>query len=163
MDIKDPERPVLISTTPFVSQQPTGMLVVGDALFGTRPLQTLAVTHTLPRANCQAIRLSVRPAVSVLTRLVAGSIAVAGEHDLMVFDMRSSARSPPLVATCGAACAAVGDASGQNFHSIAYKLLGGKHLVFISAQIDNNMGAVEVVGEDVVALLTPVGPRRHRT
>ena len=73
----------------------------------------------------------------------------------MVFNMRSSARSPPLVATCGAACGAVGGARGQNFHSIDYKLLGGKHLVFISAQIDNNMGAVEIVDEAIIALLTP--------
>ena len=27
MDIKNPSNPVLIATTPFVSQQPTGMLV----------------------------------------------------------------------------------------------------------------------------------------
>ena len=73
----------------------------------------------------------------------------------MVFNMRSSKRSPPLVATCGAACAAVGSARGQNFHSIDYKLLGGKHLMFISAQIDNNMGAVEIVDEAIIALLTP--------
>ena len=75
---------------------------------------------------------------------------------MMVFNMRSGgARSPPLVATCGAACAAVGGARGQNFHSIDYKLLGGKHLVFISAQIDNNMGAVEIVDEAIIALLAP--------
>ena len=34
VDLADPSNPVLISTMPFVSQQPTGMLVVGDALFG---------------------------------------------------------------------------------------------------------------------------------
>ena len=73
----------------------------------------------------------------------------------MVFDMRASARSPPLVATCGATCAAVGDAEGQNFHSVAYKVMGGKHLLFVSAQIDNNMGAVEIVDEAVIALLAP--------
>lgn len=67
---------------PFVSQQPTGMLVVGDVLF------------------------------------------VAGELDLMAFDMRNSTPaaflSPPLLATCGTACRQVGNATGQNFHSLGY-------------------------------------------
>ena len=50
---------------------------------------------------------------------------------------------------------AVGSSKGQNFHSIAYKLMGGKHLLFISAQIDNNLGAVEIVDEAIIALLGP--------
>ena len=64
----------------FVSQQPTGMLLVGDVLF------------------------------------------VAGELDFMAFDMRNStpaaALSPPLLATCGSVCRQVGNATGQNFHSL---------------------------------------------
>lgn len=88
----------MISTIPFVSQQPTGMLVVGDALI------------------------------------------VAGELDMMVFDMsKPGGAPPPLLATCGAACSKVGKDPGQNFHSVTYKLIGGKHLIFISAQIDNNV------------------------
>ena len=100
--------------------QPTGMLIVGDALF------------------------------------------VAGEHDMMVFnlgavDPASPVSNIPMVGTCGTACAQVGDSSGQNFHSVAYKLLQvgneQKHMIFISAQIDNNVGAVEIVSEDIISLL----------
>lgn len=67
------------------------------------------------------------------------------EHDIMVFnlgapDPASQVSNIPLVATCGAACAQVGDAPGQNFHSITYKLMQvgneQKHMVFISAQIE---------------------------
>jgi hypothetical protein len=61
---------------------------------------------------------------------------------------------PPVVATCGSACQQVGTAHGQNFHSIAYRLQDGKHLIFISAQIDNNIGCVEIVDPGVIALLT---------
>jgi hypothetical protein len=113
-DVSRPEKPAIISVVPFVTQQPTGMLVVGDALF------------------------------------------VAGELDIMVFDL-SAARpaSPPLLTTCGAACRSVGTQRGQNFHSIAYKAVEGRHLIFISAQIDNNMGCVEIVDRRVIALLSP--------
>ena len=99
--------------------QPTGMLIVGDALF------------------------------------------VAGEHDMMVFnigaDLATSVSSIPLVGRCGAACDKVATSAGQNFHSIAYKLLQAenehKHMIFISAQIDNNVGAVEIVDAEIISLL----------
>lgn len=56
----------------------------------------------------------------------------------------------------GAACGPVGHGLGQNFHSIAYRLQGGKHLIFISAQLDNAIGAVEIVDPRIIALLHPV-------
>lgn len=66
----------------------------------------------------------------------------------------------PLVATCGSACARIGGSNGQNFHSVAYKeLAGGRHMVFVSAQIDNNVGAVEIVSPEIIALLKP--PSSH--
>jgi hypothetical protein len=48
VDLKEPSKPRVISAVPFVSKEPTGMLIVNDALI------------------------------------------VAGEHDMMVFDMRAS-------------------------------------------------------------------------
>ena len=83
VDLSVPESPTMLGTVTFVTEQPTGMLLVGDALF------------------------------------------VAGELDIMVFDMRANATTPtttttptpasqtgsgsgvgvpPTVATCGAAC-----------------------------------------------------------
>jgi hypothetical protein len=77
VDLKEPSKPRVISAVPFVSKEPTGMLIVNDALI------------------------------------------VAGEHDMMVFDMRAStptrefaypaAAGPPTAAasrTC--ACAPPG-------------------------------------------------------
>ena len=120
VDLTDTSTPKMLGTVPFVTQQPTGMLVVGDAVF------------------------------------------VAGELDIMVFNLRGGGAAgmrsahaplPPLVATCGAACTQVGTAHGQNFHSLAYRLQEGRHLLFISAQIDNNIGCVEIVDPNVIALL----------
>jgi hypothetical protein len=94
--------------------------------------------------------------------IVGDALFVAGEHDMMVFnlgavDPATPVSSIPLVGTCGASCAQVGDAAGQNFHSVAYKLmLAGneqKHMIFISAQIDNNVGAVEIVDAEIISLL----------
>ena len=66
----------------------------------------------------------------------------------------------PLVATCGSACARIGGSNGQNFHSVAYKeLAGGRHMVFVSAQVDNNVGAVEIISPEIIALLKP--PSSH--
>ena len=104
-----------VCQVPFVTQQPTGMMIVGDVLF------------------------------------------VAGELDIMAFDMSSSNSSaaPVLLATCGAACARVGNATGQNFHSMDYRLQEeeGRHLLFVSAQIDNAIGCVEIVDPQIVKLL----------
>lgn len=112
VNVSDPEHPRLLTVVPFLTQQPTGMLVVGDALF------------------------------------------VAGELDIMVFDMRAPVASPPLLATCGDACARVATERGQNFHSLAYRAVEGRHLIFISAQIDNNIGCVQIVDNRVIALLS---------
>jgi hypothetical protein len=127
VDLIDPQNPSVLGTVPFVTEQPTGMLMLGDALF------------------------------------------VAGELDIMVFDMgnatpaappavatevNANVQLPRVVATCGAACAKVGKAKGQNFHSIAYKLTAaGRHLIFISAQIDNAIGCVEIVDPQIIALI----------
>ena len=93
--------------------------------------------------------------------IVGDALFVAGEHDMMVFnlgaDPATSFSNIPLVGRCGAACAQVGDAAGENVHSIAYKLLQAgneqKHMIFISAQIDNNVGAIEIVDAEIISLL----------
>jgi hypothetical protein len=134
VDLTDPQNPSVIGTVPFVSEQPTGMLMLGDALF------------------------------------------VAGELDIMVFDMgkvtpaapaavaseaNADVQLPHVVATCGEACAKVGKAKGQNFHSIAYKLTAaGRHLIFISAQIDNAIGCVEIVDPQIIALIQATANHR---
>lgn len=112
VDLEDHKHPNLTGVIPFVTEQPTGMLVVGDA------------------------------------------VLVAGGRDVMVFDMRAPPIRgvPPVVATCGAACAAVAPSAGQNFHSIGYRLEQGRHLIFISAQIDNIIGCVEVVDPKIIDL-----------
>ena len=73
---------------------------------------------------------------------------------LQVFNMRAppTLGVPPVIATCGAACAAVAPSAGQNFHSIGYRLEQGRHLIFISAQIDNVIGCIEVVDPEIIAL-----------
>jgi hypothetical protein len=105
--------PRLTAVVPFATRQPTGMLLVGDALF------------------------------------------VAGDRDIMVFDMRAAAPSgaPPLLATCGAACAEVASSEGQNFHSMAHRAEGGVHLLFVTAQIDNRVGCLAIQDPAVIALL----------
>ena len=115
--------------------------------------------------------------------LVGDALFVAGELDIMVFDMRvstsggtqsnpassnksnssSNATPPPhgttaagmprTVGSCGAPCAAVGKAKGQNFHSLSHRYQGGRHLLFLSAQIDNVIGCVELLDPNIIALL----------
>ena len=51
------------------------------------------------------------------------------------------------------ACAQVGKAKGQNFHSMSYREQGGKHLIFISAQVDNAIGTVEIVDPRIITRL----------
>ena len=49
---------------------------------------------------------------------------------------------------------AVGKAKGQNFHSLSHRLQDGRHLLFLSAQIDNVMGCVEIVDPTIISLLS---------
>lgn len=118
------------------------------------------LAHTESVCTCVAMRFYISQPTGML--IVGDALFVAGEHDMMVFNLGASdpavaVANLPLVATCGAACARVGDAGGQNFHSVAYKLMqfGSeyKHMVFISAQIDNNVGAVEIIDPEIISLL----------
>jgi hypothetical protein len=116
VDISAPSRPRLMAAVQYVTEQPTGMLVVGDVLF------------------------------------------VAGGLEIMVFDMAAKVAAdepPPMLGICGAACAKVGKAKGQNFHSIALCEQAGKYLLFISAQIDNAIGVVEILDPRVITRLKP--------
>ena len=102
------------AAVPFVTEQPTGMLVVGNVVF------------------------------------------VAGGRDLMAFDMAAKVaptEPAPVLATCGAACAGVAHDPGQNLHSMSYRLQNGRHYIFMSAQIDNAIGAVEILDPKVIARL----------
>ena len=85
---------------------------------------------------------------------------VAGELDIMAFDMSVESvlrnpgnTTPPLLGTCGTTCGHVGKATGQNFHSIDYRAQGGRHFLFISAQIDNAVGCVEITDDRIIQLL----------
>jgi hypothetical protein len=118
VDLTNPAAPTLTRTVPFVDEQPTGMLVVGDALF------------------------------------------VAGGVNMMVFNVTDRS-NPSVIATCESACSKVMLSHGQNAHSLAYERRVGsgsscqldRHLVYLTAQIDNRVGAVEVVSPALVGLL----------
>ena len=116
----------ILHAFPFVDEQPTGMLVVGRALF------------------------------------------VAGGRALMAFDI-SQPRHPTVAANCTAngACGKILLSSGQNAHSLAHWRTtidneavvkqegrqGAKHFLILTAQIDNNVGLVEVVDSNLIALM----------
>ena len=114
VDLTVPAKPRLMAAVPFVTEQPTGMLVVGNVVF------------------------------------------VAGGRDLMAFDMAAKVaptEPAPVLATCGTACAGVAHDPGQNLHSMSYRLQNGRHYIFMSAQIDNAIGAVEILDPKVIARL----------
>ena len=115
VDISDPTSPHLISTTRFISQQVTSKL----------PLAVFC-SSLLFVSDCITVRRGAMQPTGML--IVGDALFVAGEHDMMVFnlgavDPASPVSNIPMVGTCGTACAQVGDSSGQNFHSVAYKLL----------------------------------------
>lgn len=114
VDLTVPTQPRLMAAVPFVTEQPTGMLVVGDVVF------------------------------------------VAGGRDVMAFDMAAKVaptEPAPVLATCGAACASVAHDTGQNLHSMSYRSQQGRHYIFMSAQIDNAIGVVEILDPRIIALL----------
>jgi hypothetical protein len=85
--------------------------------------------------------------------LVTGSaVLVAGGRDMMVFNM-TLPEAPTLAATCGEACARVMLSSGQNAHGLDVQRNHGQALVLLTAQIDNRLGAVEVLDPALEALL----------
>lgn len=85
--------------------------------------------------------------------LVAGkAVVVAGGRDFMVFNMTVPLK-PTLAATCGAACGEVMLSAGQNAHGLDLLEDDGHQLLLLTAQIDNRLGAVEVLDADLRALL----------
>lgn len=114
VDLAVPTQPRLMAAVPFVTEEPTGMLVVGNVVF------------------------------------------VAGGRDLMAFDMAAKVgptEPAPVLATCGSACAGVAHNPGQNLHSMSYRSQAGRHYLFMSAQIDNSIGAVEILDPGILARL----------
>ena len=114
VDLSKPAQPRLMAAVPFVTEQPTGMLVVGNVVF------------------------------------------VAGGRDLMAFDMAATvgtSEPAPVLATCGAACAGIAHSPGQNLHSMSYRVQDRRHYLFMSAQIDNAIGAVEILDPGIIARL----------
>ena len=122
VDVRRPSAPRLTATVPYVDVQPTGMLLVGDALI------------------------------------------VAGGRDFMVVNVSAPAAitnaSSHVVASCGAACAPFMLTKGQNAHSLSHRLQQGRHLLFLTAQVDNNIGCVEVLDRRVIELFVAGAPAR---
>ena len=105
--------PVLTHVAPFPPTQPTGMLVVGSALF------------------------------------------VAGGRAILAYNVTDPLTPLTPVATCGDdACGAVMRFDGQNAHGVAHVRLGdGTHVLFPTAQIGNDVGAIAVRNPALAALM----------
>jgi hypothetical protein len=106
-------QPKIIQTFPFVDEQPTGMLLVNNAV-----------------------------------------LFVAGGRDLMAFDV-TKPHNTTVLASCGAPCGKIMTTSGQNAHSLDhfYDATKSAHFLALTAQIDNNLGVVEIVDPFIVSLL----------
>lgn len=108
-----PDQPRVVRVMPYVDEQPTGMLVQGQALL------------------------------------------VAGGRDFMVFNISDPAATAGALATCGPLCRQAAPSPGQNFHTpaVAWDAAAGQYRVYLSAQIDNNLGMVRVAAGSPVAAL----------
>eukprot|EP00051_Salpingoeca_urceolata_P015379 m.199480 g.199480 ORF g.199480 m.199480 type:complete len:442 (-) comp18388_c0_seq1:200-1525(-) len=111
VDVRNRQSPNMFSVVDFSDEQPTGMLVVHDALF------------------------------------------VAGGRQVMVFNV-TEPLEPSVAAVCVEACGKVLQSPKQNAHSVAVRRTkDGRPLLYLTAQIDNNLGAVEIVSPAVLSLL----------
>lgn len=87
--------------------------------------------------------------------VVGRALLVAGGRDLMAFDI-TRPLSPRVLGHCGTPCRAILPSAGQNAHSLAHLKVDGRHLLCLTAQIDNNLGLVQVVDPDLAALMDAV-------
>jgi hypothetical protein len=69
-------------------------------------------------------------------------------------------RDPSVIATCTVACSQVMLSPGQNAHSLAYErrqttstCITDMHVIYLTAQIDNRVGAVQVTSPALIRLL----------
>ena len=70
----------------------------------------------------------------------------------MVFDVSSPANTTVL-ASCGAPCHQIMTSSGQNAHSLDHFTDGANHFLALTAQIDNNLGVVQINDPSIIDLL----------
>ena len=108
--------------------------------------------------------------------VVNDALFVAGGQNVMVFNVSSrdailQQKDDAVVATCTGACTKVMLSAGQNAHSLAYERRAGRHgpphntestgggclsdrhILYLTAQIDNRVGAVELVAPAAVQLV----------
>jgi len=106
---------MLVHSIPFADEQPTGMLVVNNALF------------------------------------------VAGGRSVMAFDI-SDPTGPMVVGVCNTSCERILLSAGQNAHSMAYFTRRTRgvlhHYLLLTAQIDNNVGIIELMQQRIIALVS---------
>ena len=106
---------MLVHSIPFADEQPTGMLVVNNALF------------------------------------------VAGGRSVMAFDI-SDPTGPVVVGVCNTSCERILLSAGQNAHSMAYFTRRTRgvlhHYLLLTAQIDNNVGIIELMQQRIIALVS---------